>query len=264
MRLIVSLFLAFGLAACASQKSQPVPPDNTRAATSSSAPTGNPYTDTFVSHPVSGQAQSPDPAGPKIYRGRDKEADYRSMLENGYDLIGYSSFEAGDVPPERLADQAKQAKADMVLVYTQLVGNTPASIKMQRLRDAMLKKKQGGIATEDAPAEGQADTDAKELYSYFASYWVKLAPPLLGVHVNGPDKNGNAPGLPVVAVVRESPADKAGIVDGDVLTKLGEVSLDKPETLTKAARQYAGKTVPVSFSRGGVPSQVDVTLSGQP
>jgi S1-C subfamily serine protease len=80
------------------------------------------------------------------------------------------------------------------------------------------------------------------------------------VHVNGPVAQ-DQPGLPVVAVVKQSPADKAGLVDGDVLTRLGEVNLDKPEALTRAARQYAGKTVELDFRRSGNPGKAMITLN---
>jgi len=254
MQYITSLLLAIALVGCASQKPQPVPVDNTRASN------GNPYSDTYVSHPQPATLLAPDPAGPKLYLGDKKEDDYKRMLEQGYDMLGYSSFESGDVAPELATEQAKRVKADLVLVYTQLTGSTPASMKLQQLRQQAAAQKAAAAEPKAAGAAPAPVDDAKQRYHYFASYWVKLAPPLIGVHVNGPLAE-DQPGLPVVAVVKQSPADKAGLVDGDVLTRLGEVNLDKPEALTRAARQYAGQTVEVDFRRSGSPGKAMITLN---
>ncbi|HWU35313.1 MAG TPA: PDZ domain-containing protein [Methylovorus sp.] len=259
MHYITSLLLAVALVGCASQKPQPVPVDNNRASN------GNPYAETYVSHPQPATLLAPDPDGPKLYLGDKKEDDYKRMLEQGYDMLGYSSFESGDVAPELATQQARQVKADLVLVYTQLTGSTPASVKLQQLRQQAAAQKAATQkpAVDEPKVSGNANApvdEAKQRYHYFASYWVKLAPPLIGVHVNGPVAEGE-PGLPVVAVVKQSPADKAGLVDGDVLTRLGEVNLDKPEALTRAAKQYAGKTVEVDFRRSGSAGKTMITLN---
>jgi hypothetical protein len=38
---------------------------------------------------------------PKMFQGADKETDYQRMLENGYSLVGFSSFNGGDVKEEK-------------------------------------------------------------------------------------------------------------------------------------------------------------------
>lgn len=212
----------------------------------------NPFAKSFVKRDLPGVAWQHDPQGPKVYRGEDQGDDYQRMLENGYDMLGYSEFVAGaDVPPTLLEQHAQAINADIALVYTRLAGEVPASVQVQQMREQAKK----GETPDDAEA------NAKDSYKYFASYWSKLQPPLLGVHVMGPAEDSETDGLNVIAVINDSPADKAGIRDGDVLKRLGDVALNSPSALTKAARNYAGQTVEVLVQRGRNDTRIPVQLN---
>ena len=203
-------------------------------------------------------ALQPDPDGPKLYRGTTKTEDYQRLLRNGYELLGYSSFEAGDVPPEQALEQAKKVRADLVLVYSQRTGSVPVGVKIEQLREQAkaADNDEQAHTTVELPESGKQD-----IYAYFASYWAKLAPPLIGVHVTGPRHDDEIKGLTVVALIRESPAAQAGIAEGDVLTRIGDIALDQPEALTRAAQQYAGQTVQVSLQREGRSDTASMTLN---
>lgn len=272
MRLIIApllaLLLALNMTGCASRgKAQPVPADSNRAdAGLTKGAVENPYTASFVSRDRPTVALQPDPAGPKIYRGIVEAEDYQRMLENGYDMLGYSSFDAADVPPDQALEQARKIKADLVLVYTKLSGSVPASVQVEQLRN---EAKRTTVQSADAQSSSIEQTPAvsgkllpqeQASYSYFSSYWVKLAPPLIGVHVTGPMES-TEPGLKVLAVIRQSPAEKAGIQDGDVLTRIGDMELLTPEALTQAAQQYAGQSVDISFLRDGSAGKASMTLN---
>jgi PDZ domain-containing protein len=216
----------------------------------------NPYAKSFVSRGRPSIALQPDPAGPKLYRGDNQVDDYKRMLENGFDMLGYSSFQGLDVSPEKATEQARDIKADMVLVYAERKGGTPATVQIDQARQKA--KEKNSAAEVDVP-----QAKDQKLYEYFASYWVKLAPPLIGVHVEANTQDENSLGLRVIAVVKDSPAAKAGITDEDVLTRIGEFTLDKPEALTKAAQHYAGKTVDVSYKRGDNEASTSMTLNSR-
>ena len=217
----------------------------------------NPYATFYNPSKTPEIALQPDPDGPRVYRGNDQTADYQSMLENGFDMLGYSKFEGTDVTPEKLNEQARLVKADLVLVYTRLIGNTPVSVTLNKLRE------QSKMTEEEKKLADRGKMLPKEqgLYEYYASYWVKLAPPLIGVHIKGPTAGQGMKGLTVLAVVNRSPADKAMIVKDDVLLRIGEVELTKPEALTQAARRYAGQTVNVALHRGENDLTVAMTLN---
>lgn len=203
--------------------------------------------------------QNPDT---KIFVSNHKEEDNISMLEKGYDMMGSSGFEAGNVPAELALQHGKSIHADTVLVYTKYGSSKTAASKMQAIKDAIKNK---GEVTEQDLAQDPT------VYQYYASYWAKLPTPLLGVHiiklkqkvdprqteVTGQEENG----LKVIAVVQESPAAKAAIMRGDTLLKIGDTSLVKPEDLFAAVKRYAGTTVPVILQRSNESLATTVTLN---
>lgn len=221
----------------------------------------NLYTKSYVSRNNPAVPLQPDPAGPKVYLGSEKDKDYQRMLEDGFDMLGYSSFEAAeDVSPDQLTEQARKVKADLVLVYTKLTGNVPASVKIQQMREQARKAEK----TQDANNRGVELPEEHALYSYFASYWVKLAPPLIGVHVTSSDQDDAVTGLKVFAVIKDSPAAKVALREGDILTRIGDVELTRPETLSQAAQRYAGQTVEIAWQRNGDANKAAITLNRRP
>jgi hypothetical protein len=214
----------------------------------------NPYAKTYVSHnKVMAKAET----GPtQIFTGNDKVGDYQRQLEKGYDLLGYSSFKAGKVGPEKLAEQAALVNADVALVYTMAVGKAPASLRLD-------KAKAGAAAGENGSMAKPAPSGDDMLYSYFASYWTRLPPPVLGVHVQGTvEARSGQTGLAVRAVIDGSPA-AAVLRKDDVLLSLGKSQLEKPEALSREALHYAGQTVDVVFERQGEVMRKPVTLGSR-
>ena len=182
------------------------------------------------------------------------------MLENGYDMMGTTGFEAGEVPADLALQHGKAIKADTVLVYTKYGAALTAASKIDTYKEAA--KTNGG----EIDAKDVVEDDVK--YKYFASYWAKLPPPLLGVHViklarpaEEGEKKQELKGLNVLAVVKGSPAEAAGIERGDMLLKLNDTELNKAEELAKVVRQYQGKTVKIAYERDGQPATVDATIN---
>lgn len=216
----------------------------TRADDAAAPPQDNPYTKAYVAQ--SRVTAKAEPGAPQIFLGKDKVVDYQRQLEKGYDILGYSSFEGGEVPPEQLTEQAVRVNADVVLVYPTVTARTPKSVKMDKAKAKAAGKE---VALDDG-----------KVYSYFASYWTKLPPPILGINVRGTNEAAEGQvGLVVLAVIEGSPA-AAALRNDDVLLRLGDVRLDKPEALGPAARRYAGKPVEVEFERAGEVQRAQLTL----
>ena len=187
----------------------------------------------------------------KMFVSNHKDKDNISMLENGYDMMGTTGFEAGEVSPDLALQHAKAIKADTVLVYSKYGSAMTASSKIETYKEAA--KKNGGEIDE----KDLVEDDVK--YKYYASYWVKLPPPLLGVHVvklarptEEGEKKDELKGLRVLAVIKGSPAEAAGILRGDMLLKLNDTELNKAEELSKVVREHQGKNVAIAYEREGL------------
>jgi len=185
----------------------------------------------------------------KMYVSNHKDEDNISMLENGYDMMGSSGFEAGDVPADLALQHAKSIKADVVLVYTKYGSSRSASSKMEMIKEAV---KSGKELTEKDMA------DDTSVYKYYASYWAKMPPPTLGVHIiklvqksssgETVDSDSNI-GLRVLAVIKDSPAYQAGLLRGDQLIAINDKALEKPEDLTGYVSKRHGETVTIRYLR---------------
>ena len=203
----------------------------------------------------------------KMYMSNHKEDDNVPMLENGYDLMGFSAFDAGDVPPADALNHAKAIHADTVLVYVKYGSEKIASSKIAALKAAGKKNSAGvtEISEKDLQANGTQ-------YRYYASYWAKLPTPLLGVHIiklkpaaTGDDEEDAKVkpdnGLKLLAVIKGSPAATANLLRGDVLMKIGDITLEKPEALYEAVKKYQGQSVAIAYERNGEPAVTTATLN---
>ena len=185
----------------------------------------------------------------KMYVSNHKDEDNISMLESGYDLMGSSGFEGSGVLPELALQHAKAIKADTVLIYKKYGSAKNSASKLELIREAA--KKGGEIDDKDLKEEPIQ-------YNYYASYWAKLPAPLLGVHIiklasrdSETEQVVEKKGLKVLAVVKDSPAAKAGLLSGDVLLKISDVELNKPEELSPLVRKLQGQNVAIEYERGG-------------
>lgn len=265
MRLSIPFLLVpLSLVACASQSN--VAQDKPTQAASAVADKNaqgisieNPYTRTYVSRNLTPSSLKPNSEAPHIYLGKSKEDDYQSMLENGFDLLGYSNFEAGDVPVSQLTEQAQKVKAETVLVYTERTAQTPSSIKLQQM-----KEQQRIAANPELAKMGKPMFTEQANYAYFAAYWAKLQTPIIGMHVKGHRPDETSKGLSVQAVINDSPAQLAGLQINDVVLSIGEIAIVTPEALVKASQRYAGQLVELAYERDGKPVKVSVKLNPRP
>lgn len=252
MRIFLMLLLVALAAACSKPVvKEPLPDKPVQAKPAVEQPKDdNPYSRTYSARNLHGVKLNTSDAAPKIFKGVAENEDYQRMLRDGYEMLGYSRFEAGDVPPSQALAQASSIHAEAVVVYTKLLASPTAAMKMQQIRD-------------QAKHSDRA-SDSSEIYSYFATYWAKLLPPVLGVHVMKPRDGDPEPGLTVLAVIADSPAEKAGVVVGDVLVALDKAQLKSPQQLQEVTQQYAGQDVEISLRRVNLEKTVSVHLNPVP
>jgi serine protease Do len=86
---------------------------------------------------------------------------------------------------------------------------------------------------------------------------IRMNSAFLGVSSKKSEKGGAT----VLEVTSGSPAEKAGIKKGDVITKVNETKIESPESLFETIRSFkAGDKVKVSFTRNGKEQTVTATL----
>lgn len=67
------------------------------------------------------------------------------------------------------------------------------------------------------------------------------------------------------SVIKGGPADKAGIKEGDIITKLGDQKIDENNTLTSVlGKQKVGDTIKATLLRDGKEMTVNITLGSVP
>ena len=110
----------------------------------------------------------------KMFVSNHKDEDNIAMMEDGFDMMGTSGFEAGNVSADLALAYGKSIKADTVLVYSKYGSAKTPDSKIQLIKEAMKTKRE--VTAKDLEPE-------EEKYNYYASYWAKLPTPLMGVHV---------------------------------------------------------------------------------
>jgi S1-C subfamily serine protease len=74
-----------------------------------------------------------------------------------------------------------------------------------------------------------------------------------------------ASGLLILSVEADGPADRAGIMIGDILLALGDAAIpDSDDAQALLAGLEVGDTVKARILRGGEPREVEITLGERP
>ena len=191
----------------------------------------------------------------KIYAGMNKEKDNIRMLEDGYDLMGTSAFQGPFTEPNQALKHAQSIEADVVLVYDRKINEMTRTERLRQIHAEMKKssKSEKNSVIEVSEADLQ---DKNSKFDFYATYWAKLPQPILGLHViklikknsDTKEKKEEA-GLKVIAVIKDSPAFKAGIEKGDVVLKLNDLNVDSPEDFSKVVQKNQGTKVSIKYIR---------------
>lgn len=225
---------------------------------------------------------------PKIYSGNDLDLDYQNMMENGYGLLGFSSFNASEVNKGQLINQAKKVKAEVVIFYSKYTNTISGSIPLTLPDNKTITTNKIGTASvsgnmsgniygsgdrvsyygRDATSgvySGSSTTTiygtkttyipySENRYDYFTSYWIKMKKPIFGVMTidltsEQRMKIGTNKGACVKIVVKKSPAFMADIFKGDIITKINDDEVMDAGNLNTVVSKYIGKKVVVTIIR---------------
>lgn len=85
--------------------------------------------------------------------------------------------------------------------------------------------------------------------------------PLLGVHITSYEADRNDKGALVTSIVEESAAEKAGLKEGDVITKINDTEINSDVQLREEIGTFkVGDRVKVTFSRDGKVMKIEAVL----
>jgi len=227
----------------------------------------------------------PTPAGtePQLLTSTDMQSDATSMLENGYFLIGRSSFRSPPINEAEAIDQAKKVGADIVLTKKEYVNTVTESVPMtQWLPDqtTTVSERTAYQATPGAaPAvktheltqtvQGESYTtyvsETVDYYNYSATFWKKTKPMKFGVLVQSLDETTKKQlqsnrGVIVNVVVRKTPAYNADILKGDIITLFNSEPIVDADDFFAKIKAHAGQDVIVRIIRNGVTKDIALTL----
>jgi hypothetical protein len=209
----------------------------------------------------------------------DPEANRQRMLQRGYLMLGYSSFSAAGTVDERgLVTHARFIGADIVLYRSEFAGSDQQMKPVLQYNPGQTSTTtssgnvnataygSGGYAYGTAGYSGTSTTTTPgsfstafvpvttRRYSHLATYWRKAVPPVCGAVVSEiPDNimiKVRRQGVLVAAVVDDSPALKANIMEGDILLKVGGQEVSTPRDYQAKVRALAGQRVELEVLRG--------------
>lgn len=248
----------------------------------------NPFTDFYQDRTggldlVATGAIAKPTGDPVIYGGDDPEGDYLRMREDGYGLLGFSSFNSGgNVDKDAAIAQGRKVGASIIRLYPpKHTGTRSGAMPMMMPNNTTTYS--SGSATAYGPGgtmnvygTGTSTTYGTQVvvvpyrvsrYDYMATYWAKdIRPIIFGVEFQEltPEERsqiGSNKGARVHVVMKGSPAFRADIMRGDIIKKIGETEIIDVDQARKTTRQYEGKTVSVELIRAGNPKTIQVEMN---
>ena len=204
---------------------------------------------------------------PNLIQGSNIENDGMRMLENGYLLLGVSSFNAGTTNQNLAIQHAKKVHADTVIVYSQYTNTLSGSMPLT-VPNTQTSYHSGGIYGSGggfANYSGSSTTYGTSTtympyhvrrYDYYATFWIKAKPASLGIHLDNLTnelrrKVESNKGVYIVAVVKDSPAFNADLLNGDIIRKFNNIEVANASHFTNLIAENKGQQIELEIFRNG-------------
>jgi hypothetical protein len=206
----------------------------------------------------------PSPKQPQLFRGINQDEDTQKMLEDGYFLIGYSQFNTSEVSSAYALDFAKKIHAAQVIVYSRYTNTvtemvptiTPETQTIETVYAGRRRDRPSVSTTTITEFDTTYVPTAVNQYDYYATYWVQGKPPILGIrprNLSADERQqlGTNKGIVVLAVVTGSPAFKADIFKGDIVTKVNDQEIIDSKDLFHTVVPLQGQAATLTILRNG-------------
>ncbi len=204
---------------------------------------------------------------PNLIQGSNIENDGIRMLENGYLLIGESSFNAGNAHQNMAIEHAKKVHADTVIVYSQytntLSGSMPLTVPNTQTsyHSGNIYGSGGGFANYSGSSTtyGTSTTYMPyhiRRYGYYATFWIKAKPLSLGIRFDNLTdelrrKVESNKGVCIFVVVKDSPAFNADLLNGDIIRKCNNIEVVNASHFIDLLAENKGQQIELEIFRNG-------------
>jgi hypothetical protein len=229
----------------------------------------NPYTQSYTDL-TGGMAVARDPnyissGKPELVYGGNIKDDCKKMRENGYALLGVSNFNGSSANQSMALEQAKKVNADTVIVYSEYIKTVTEDMPLTVPNTwtpypEYLYGSEGGYGNYyGSPIYGTRTIyipHEVRKYDYYASFWAKSKPPLLGIGVDDLTdelrrKIGSNKGVYIVFVVKGSPAFDNDLLAGDIIRKINGEEVIDTANFRDIAAANKGKPIEIEILRNG-------------
>jgi serine protease Do len=175
----------------------------------------------------------------------DKDTKLTLEIKNGDYFINGKPLEKFD--DENIIVEKRDIDDNDIVVMPDMV-YSPSPFRKNQWDDERMDQLRG---MEDAQRESE---DAQKRVKRIQ---IRMNSAFLGVSSRRAEKGGAT----VLEVTKGSPAEKAGIRKGDIITKVNDAKVESPETLFETVRNYKpGDKVKIVFTRDGKEQTVFATL----
>lgn len=211
-------------------------------------------------------------------------------MERGFARIGIASFSGPPGTREQAIEQAQKVGAEFVLIGSEYSRSAQVSIPSLSVQPGQTFTTQehgnitgntfqgGTTAYNYGTYSGSATTTTfptfqtqytpvdVPIYSQVATFWRRAKPPIFGAQFAPLPEDIRAKlerntGVLVAAIIEGSPAFRANIIRGDVITQFGDTPIDTVQNLLDATRANAGQRIPVTIIRGTRTLTIEVQLN---
>lgn len=204
---------------------------------------------------------------PKLIQGSNVEVDGLQMLENGYWLLGESSFNAGPINQNSAIAHAKKVHADTVIVYSRYTNTVSGSMPLTlpnsqtSYHSGSIYGSGGGYANYSGSSTTYGTSTTYMPYhvnrsDYYATFWIETKPMSLGIHLNNLTdelrrKVESNKGVYIVAVVKNSPAFNADLLNGDIIRKFNNIEVANASHFTNLMADNKKQQIELKIFRNG-------------
>jgi len=203
---------------------------------------------------------------PVMYYSNNMKNDINKLYQDGYVMIGYSSFNAGATYTKNALRQARLVNAEIVLVNSKYT-NTITGTREKRVSytETSNTNSSGNVGGYNYSGTSTTRTNKKQIYdvpysinkyNHGAVYFVKQKPLTLGVSFGPiPDevraRIRRNRGAYINVVMNYSPAFYADLIPGDIIISVSGEEINDVREFNKIIDKYSGKKTEFEIIRNG-------------